>query len=538
MRNPVREDAGQALILVGLAVVILLGSIALGLDSGYGWTQRRVMQNGADAAARAAGKMLAQSVIGVTLPNPGGPSTTFGASQEDVYCMAYDYAITKNTSFQPANATRWIVVEYGTVADPNAPATWTPTWQTSFAPPATPPACPPTTTTPVPSSTRFVRVTADTQYRPLIAAAGFGTGLFRPVGEPTITAGASAVTRLTGTGVAVSGPTWPMVRHYNKDDFTRAPCLNPCDPSLVDPVTFWSSNASDAVYGNFKAAVDFSKYSTYYPYATGSPSNVLQLITQWDQSPLRPDKAQGGCPNQWNALGNQDPTQHDKTCDVPNWFYYTFGGTISVDKAWATSLPAGQSPVTALGPRPGVCPVPAFLYAPSCSGAAGADRLGDRIEVTGGDIGNNYGSQLRDRIEASGKLTPFSDRPVNKNQACQNPGAANEANCYGKALTMLIYLWDCAEDYNNGQWTPLSKNGNPSSDCSQLDKTGNKKFSDGKLGDVNRVHILTAAPYTFYKGLVDTSKIQGFWGGALGDAASCLTCALDPLSNAAYLVGD
>jgi len=56
--------------------------------------------------------------------------------------------------------------------------------------------------------------------------------------------------------------------------------------------------------------------------------------------------------------------------------------------------------------------------------------------------------------------------------------------------------------------------------------------------DVNRVHLFAVAPSTFYKTLVNNASIQGFWGGAFGDASSCPSCTLNPLSNSAYLVGD
>ncbi|MDP9266365.1 MAG: hypothetical protein M3O91_09660, partial [Chloroflexota bacterium] len=341
--------------------------------------------------------------------------------------------------------------------------------------------------------------------------------------------------RLTGTPVPQTGPTWPMVRHYDPNDFTKTPCGNPCDPATIAPTTFWSSSDNGAVYGNFKAAVDLSRYSTYYPYSTGSPLNVGQLITQWDQSPPRPDRAAGGCPATWNATGDQDPTNHDKTCDVPNWFYYTFGGTLSLDKNWVTSPQPGQSPVAALGTR-SVCPAPSYLNAPSC--AAGADKLGDRLEATGGDIGSNYGSELRARIDDFGKVNAFSSRPYPKtNKPCVNPGLPSEDNCMGKALTVLIYMWDCAEDYNGGVWTPIANNSAPT-DCSQLGNSGNKIMGTSKTGDVHRVHLFTLASFTFYRALVNTSSIQGYWGGAEGDVAGCPTCVLNPLSNGAYLVGD
>ena len=49
MRGFGKDQSGQALIVVGLAMVVLLCGLALGLDWGYGLTQRRVAQNAADA---------------------------------------------------------------------------------------------------------------------------------------------------------------------------------------------------------------------------------------------------------------------------------------------------------------------------------------------------------------------------------------------------------------------------------------------------------------------------------------------------------
>ena len=42
------------------------------------------------------------------------------------------------------------------------------------------------------------------------------------------------VARLTGSTVPLTGPTWPMVRHYNPDDFENQ-CGNPCNPTSGAP---------------------------------------------------------------------------------------------------------------------------------------------------------------------------------------------------------------------------------------------------------------------------------------------------------------
>ncbi|MDP9265335.1 MAG: pilus assembly protein TadG-related protein, partial [Chloroflexota bacterium] len=169
MRVRAGKDAGQALILVALAVAVLLGSLALGLDWGYGLTQRRVMQNGADAGTVAAGNKLAQSVIAVT--SGGATKYVFAASQEEIFCTADTFA-RANNSFAPAGGTRTTRVEYGVVADPNNAASWDPpTWVASSVT-----ACTTATSTPVNANTRFVRVRASIQYRAFVAGA---------VGHPT-----------------------------------------------------------------------------------------------------------------------------------------------------------------------------------------------------------------------------------------------------------------------------------------------------------------------------------------------------------------
>src|SRR6185295_7200377 len=108
------------------------------------------------------------------------------------------------------------------------------------------------------------------------------------------TAAANAIARITGSPLGVPGPSWPMVRHFDAADFA-SDCGNPCNPTSVDPVTFWSPNEDDAVYGNFKALVDSSRYSANShrqagePVCTGASAGcVPQLITQWGQSGAAP----------------------------------------------------------------------------------------------------------------------------------------------------------------------------------------------------------------------------------------------------------
>lgn len=510
-------DHGQALPLVAIAMVVVLLAAALAVDWGYGLTVRRVMQNAADGAALAAGKLLATSVV--ALPGTGGSTNyVFSTTQESVYCKARVFA-DANRAFGAAAPA--LTLEFGVVAQPGSPSTWyPPTWQTYTGSTA----CPETSSTQLDPNTRFVRVTADVTFHSLYQSVN---------GGPALSAAADAIVRLTGTPIpAQAGPTWPMVRHFDPNDFVND-CVtgNSCsDPTKAAPTTFWSSNDSGTVYGNFKGAVDLSLYSTYYPYSPGGNTNVRQLITTPD-SGTDADMSQNGnnCTATWSRAGDETPTNHDNSCDVPNWFYYSYGGTLSLDTAWGTAgrpLPPGQSPITPLGPR-SICPTASYITAPSCAD----DTVGDWVEATGGDIGSNFGGVLRARINQYGTVNDYSGLPYpNKNQPCVDPGGPNESNCYGKALTVTIFLWDCAADFNGGNWALVVPQAG--GDCSQLKNTANKPYSS-----VDRVHLFAVAPFTFYEALVTNSSIQGFWGGLFGNASSCPSCALNPLSNSAYLVG-
>lgn len=105
-----------------------------------------------------------------------------------------------------------------------------------------------------------------------------------------------------------------------------------------------------------------------------------------------------------------------------------------------------------------------------------------------------------------------------------------------------MYLWDCAEEFSpsapaGSQWSlALPRSGR---DCSNIHQ------GNDTLATIDRVHILTVAPFTFYRGLVSESKIQGFWGGVIvSDAGDCATtpsapgCVINPFANSVFLVSE
>lgn len=506
------DEGGQALVIVGLAMVALLCALALSLDWGYGLTQRRVMQNASDAAALGVAKALATNVVIVN------SSPAFRVSQEQAYCQATRYA-QANLSFSPAGASTTMTIQF---LDSNI----TPLATISSA------SCPAAASggTEIPGGTRFVRATSGESFQSLVAGIA-GTG--------SLSAQASSLAKLSGTSMPLNGQTWPMVRHYNPDDYdltgqnNKKACPNPCDPTQANPITFWSPSAADAAYGDFKALLDFSRYSTRYSQA----SQVPQLLTQWDASGSlsatpatapKPDQS-GNCGGDWDTAGDHDPSNNDKQCDIPNWFYYQFEGVMSLSTSHQTP-PPGQEAPSDLGNRvgSGVCATPPAVVF-SCG--AGNHFKGDWIETATGNIGSNVSTNMAKFIHDNGDATNlFAQTQVQ---------GGPSGRVYGASLTMLVYLWDCAETFTSSapagsQWDLLVSPGPP--DCSQVKDQGPGKTPA-------RVHLFTAAPFTFYEGLVSTSSIQGFWGGFFGDPGPCQSdptkCQdLNALANTVFLVSD
>ena len=560
------ETEAQATILVALSIVVLLLAIALGTEWGFALTQRRLAQNAADAGAVAAARLLAGNVRATN----GG--YVYAVREQGAFCAALDYALGNVRSFRPSSPSDGLVVEWAAADGTGAVALPWHTFQSPTPDPATRYGCPvpgtPVTTGPFVSPTAvFVRATPSVTY---------SSPLARLAGQPSLTASAHAVARIVGVPVGLDAPTWPMVRHFNRADFAGDPCGGPppsppCNPMSLTPVTFWSSgNSPDITFNNFTGLVDFSRYSPNANAYNGKPpcANVAsdacvpQLITAWDHSGLGPNgKADlvhifsGGTPcsppapaGQWLTAGLEDVQNADKACSLMNWIGYGFGGPgasgetgprgqVSLTNAdWRNPMPNSHQEVPSLLPNAAqrsVCSgVPAQLPSPSCANV----RLGDWVEAGDtGNVGNNVASALRYFIDLHGVSDAFEHQPTG------NGAGAPE---YGRKVVILVYLWDCAESFQgtpsgNNQWSPVLPSAG-GSDCSNI-HSGND-IGNTKVG---RVHMFSAAPFTFYRGLVQSSLIRGFWGGDVrGDPGSCATdptapgCAINPFSNAVFLIAD
>jgi Flp pilus assembly protein TadG len=86
-RQQLRREEGQTLILVVLALPLLLAMIALVIDGANLFTQRRSVQNAADAAALAAGAKLNTDLSACT-----GPDTASTTCAYNVRTTAEDYS--------------------------------------------------------------------------------------------------------------------------------------------------------------------------------------------------------------------------------------------------------------------------------------------------------------------------------------------------------------------------------------------------------------------------------------------------------------
>jgi hypothetical protein len=518
----VRADEGQALVVVGVAIAVIVGALVLSADWGYGLSMRRAAQNQADAAALAAGRLLATSYSG------SGP--VFAVTQEDVWNAACE-ARRANTAGVGANRTMEISFFDG------ARSPYLPTFSSSDE------TCTLNGPTEVPPGTTFVSVRSETSY----------LSLFAVVTRQTIVAAASALARLTaGTsarqlrlpaagafpvgspGVGLSGEStapnvaiWPIVMRYRGVDWSAGALRT---FTLVGPT----------------ATSTFVSLSHFSPHEASSPAfrQVHQLVTQSDVTasshvhhsdptgipPSAPNMGPAACGATWETTGSADLTT-TALCDVPNWFYYGYRGSLGIGTDWATtgtwhdfeSYSSGVEAPSPLTPSSrSSCNIRTdfpYFSAPSCSGT-GASTLGDWVETVRGVDPTVVASEIRMFVERYG-------RDVRR-------GGVPE-----KAVVVNLFLWDCGETYAvdspdvRDNWELVGSSG----DCSTA--TG---------GAFDRVHLFTAAPITIRESDIHdagpSSYVNATWGGIFGDPGICATeptppdCGLNPLINSAFLVPD
>jgi len=566
-----RDDDGQAMIVAAAGLVIGIIILALVINSGFGLAQRRTMQNAADAGALAAAQLLASNVTAVN----GNPPTAFRVTDDYVYCVAKIYADKNRDSFRPdaGGSIESITVQWSkdvSAANPyggsqGGTLTPVPSCPTATVNGQVVPA-PVTTGTAMNASARYIRVEAAVNYDTLVAV----------IGPPKTLALASALARIAGAQVPASGPTWPMVRHYNPSDFT---CTGQCNPLSEQPTTFWSAtggnNDQDVVFGSFKGLTVLSRFgpnankdapNPVSKNCTGTlaPACVPQLMTDYDHrviiitDPAKQYGSQTACdtgnvsyptppapPDWWLASGGESSQVWDKDCSLQNWAGYTFTGTLSLTTDWG-SAPSPQEP-----PNNGQA-LPTATSNPSrttCQGTVVGLARPSCINGTGGDwieVGQQTGNQ---GANISGPLAAYiAANGVSDGYSSLRNGNGNGAPLFGKKVVMLVYLWDCSETYTNdgshtqalrNQWSLNLPRTGPA-DCSAIHQANDMNAQD----TVSRVHLFTLASFTFYEGTVSSQSIQGFWGGWFDPSSPCQVdptspqCALNEFANTAFLIGE
>lgn len=477
MRRILADDRGQALVLVGASIFVLLGSLALVVDWGYGLSVRRGLQNAADAAALGVGRALATSTVVID------GQLRFMALDGQLYT----YASTLATANYGLAAAATFTLEYG-----DSVPTWTASGGAS-------------STAEVPRATVYVRVKTRLPYRSLVASV---------LGFSQLEAATSARVRLAGAPPP-TGPVIALARHFHTGLFSTT-CPGACaDPSRADPIELWR-NGQDR---DLVLALDLSRYSH------SESTTTDQLFADWDRTgspaagtPLKTDlsgRCSGGL---WDTAGNEDDNRENERCSVPNWYYYSFGGTISLDSNYAGVAPPREAPTTYPAASRTLCSrndaswLATYGFIPTPRAAC--DR-GDWIEVVSRDIDGDMADALTARIADLGADTILSSR-------------------HGKALTILVFLWDCGEEYRSGdpagdRWDLLLPGGG-STDCTDP--------SDNGINEPDRAHIFAVVPFTVYEDLVDNNDIQGFWGGWYAPPPSGPPLPLWVFANTAYLVPD
>jgi hypothetical protein len=532
----VRGEEGQALVIVALAMVVLMGSIALSVDWGYSLLTRRGAQNEAEAAALGAGRYLASSYVGGLSP--------FDVSQERVWCEARQRRdLSVHTA--PAALTRSLAVAFysssgsllATISSAN---------------------CPPSAGTDVPATTALLRVQTATTYSSL-----FGAVTSQPIRVST-----AARVRLTGgtgvrplqlwpfqseiPGVGLSGSTttpnvaiWPLIKHFDATDYSGLPCGQYCDATARISRRF--TLFPDAPrFGTFSGLVTYSHFSPHERSAL-SPDTVHQVITESDYTGTSSGHhghpstgaifppATGTCGGlSWDTIGSADPSQA-APCDIPNWFRYGYRGSLSIGTDWNDGSWAGFEAAPRAVELPNNLPAsrascsggPSYFPMPSCTGTP--SLIGDWVETVPGDMTPLMATQMIRFVQEYGRLAP---------------------NGGGLAVVVHVFLWDCAQTFSAGQpagrrWASLG----PVGDLGDGDQNGCViTRRPTRTRSVDRVHLVSVVPVTVYLSDVLTSgstvTVYAYWGDVFGDAGACaLTtppagCGLNPLINSAFLVSD
>jgi Flp pilus assembly protein TadG len=522
----IAEGRGQALVIVAAAMAVLIGALGMSVEWGHGFVERREAQNHADAAAIAVGRHLASTFVASSEP--------FSTTVEQLCTDAsrFSSATGEILTLSFADESQAMVTFVGTSEE---------TVSTN--------ACAAAAGQQLPAEAVFVHVRADRSY-PSVLGSAFGA--------PTMSAGASARARLTsgallrplqlladpacvgciagdgvsGLSTAPSVAIWPVVRYFDPAEFAAGvPCGAYCDRSSVVPTRLLRRGGSPSAFRLLIAPLHDSPRTGGHQLVTQSDwsaSDPSLSRHPYPTTPLVTTHGESGCAAQWTSQGSRD-LRSAASCDVPNWFWYGYRGSLSLSTDWTSWAGRGYLPAASV---PAALPsgatrfscqrVPAHFPTPSC-----AMNVGDWVETIGscdgacddpgGELTTTMVANIRHFISQYGRELPSA------------PGV--------KAVVINMFMWDCADQFRSGAWSRIGSNCDP--------------ISSDALRTVGRIHLFTVVPFTVYEdGVVDgfDAHVDAYWGNAFGDAGSCqqswntvptpVACRLNPLMNSAFLVPD
>ena len=329
LRTIRRQEEGNLLAFTALAMVVLLGMVALVIDIGFMLGQRRFMQNGADAASLAVARQLAGNIspYPASGPWPQGIPHFFNLSDAAANATAVDIAGRNQHSGMTGRTTSFIVtVEYCVAASDSSYSTAAGcpspnSWVTS-----------PTGNGRVPDGTYKVRVTVTSTITTFFGGV---------IGQTSTTTSGQAIAVIRGTcaETIATGDCMPFTL-WDQQDFGT----NPDELFML-----WGSAnppAPPGVDSRWKNVIDLSPEGRWcngvpddYEWAQ-DPTMAGMLPAGTNCTPDLSDTTQDftGTDTTWNrGLYSQDPRGGCYTGESINpdnlatWTSTTFPGTLAVD---------------------------------------------------------------------------------------------------------------------------------------------------------------------------------------------------------------
>lgn len=320
------------MVFTAISLVVMLGIASLVIDVGFDLGQRRFMQNGADAAALAAARMLGNNVSPYPANGtwPQGIAQFFSVPDATVYQAAYNVATSNQNVGITGRTTNFsVTLEYCVAANANSystasgcpsPNSWVTSTDSSGS-------------HSVPDGTYKVRATVSSTISTIFGGV---------VGRSTISASAQAIAVIQGVAqpTTETGGIWPFTLWANQDFGT--------DPDTL--YELWGSTApSSPAAGSWQNVLDMTPASKWcdgsgvdYLWAgsTGStPAPAAYPTTDGSQGNVTCSTftPQG---TSWNRTGYtadpRYPGTDTNSTDLANWAACTWGGTMQVGNKFPT----------------------------------------------------------------------------------------------------------------------------------------------------------------------------------------------------------